>query len=119
MRVSRMKKTLSFLFIFLIVISSVFTFPTAAFAEQQDATYKVTSKVYADAYMLINLDDDEFPVIAAKNQSKRKYPASLTKIATAAVVLNNVKNIKAKTKKFRLTSCAAFLILRRKYVFFF
>ncbi len=93
-----MKKTLSFLFIFLIVISSVFTFPTAAFAEQQDATYKVTSKVYADAYMLINLDDDEFPVIAAKNQSKRKYPASLTKIATAAVVLNNVKNIKAKTK---------------------
>lgn len=28
-------------------------------------------------------------------------------------------NIKAKNKKFRLTSCAAFLILRRKYGFSF
>ena len=77
---------------------SVLVAPSALFAEEQSsAMYKVSSKVYADAYMLINLDDDEFPVIAAKNQDKKKYPASLTKIVTAIVTINNVKDLQAKT----------------------
>ena len=77
---------------------SVLCVPMSALAqEKNEPLYKVTSKVYADAYMLINLDDAEFPVIAAKNQDKKKYPASLTKIVTAIVTLNNVKDLKAKT----------------------
>lgn len=93
-----MKKTLS-LFMALIILSlSVLCVPMSAFAQDKnEAIYDVTSKVYADAYMLINLDDTEFPVIAAKNQTKKKYPASLTKIVTAIVTLNNVKDLKAET----------------------
>lgn len=48
--------------------------------------------------MLINLDDDSYPVVAEKNPDKRLYPASLTKIVTAMVVINNVKDFSAKTK---------------------
>ena len=48
--------------------------------------------------MLINLDDDSYPVVAEKNADERLYPASLTKIVTAMVVINNVKDLQAKTK---------------------
>ena len=48
--------------------------------------------------MLINLDDDSYPVVAKKNENERLYPASLTKIVTAIVTLNNVKDLSAKTK---------------------
>lgn len=48
--------------------------------------------------MLINLDDDSYPVVAQKNIDERLYPASLTKIVTAMVTLENVKDVSAKTK---------------------
>ena len=48
--------------------------------------------------MLINLDDDSYPVVVEKNADERLYPASLTKIVTAMVVINNVKDLQAKTK---------------------
>lgn len=48
--------------------------------------------------MLVNLDDESYPVVAQKNPDERLYPASLTKIVTAMVVLNNVKNFNATTK---------------------
>ncbi|MBR0412177.1 MAG: serine hydrolase [Eubacterium sp.] len=94
-----MKKSLSVLFALIILAVSVLSVPATGFAQEQNAPmYTVTSKVYADSYMLINLDDDNYPVIAAKNQNKKKFPASLTKIATAMVAINNVKNLKKKTK---------------------
>ncbi|MBE6720257.1 MAG: hypothetical protein E7571_06355 [Ruminococcaceae bacterium] len=94
-----MKKTLS-VFLTLIILSlTVLSVPfTASAKEHNEPLYKVTSKMYSDAYMLINLDDDEFPVIAAKNQDKKKFPASLTKIVTAMVTINNVDDLQAKTK---------------------
>ena len=96
-----MKKLIAFFMTFCILIISVAA-PINAFAEdnpvQQDAMYDVNEKVYADAYMLINLDDASFPVIAEKNKNKKKYPASLTKIVTAIVTINNVKDLSAKTK---------------------
>lgn len=61
------------------------------------AVYEPDREIYADAYMLINLDDDSNPVVAQKNQDKLKYPASLTKIVTAIVALNNVDDIKTTT----------------------
>lgn len=48
--------------------------------------------------MLINLDDDSYPVVAQKNIDERLYPASLTKIVTAMVTLENVKDVSVKTK---------------------
>ena len=94
-----MKKTLSVLFALVILAATVLSVPVTGLAVDKDAPmYSVTSKIYADSYMLINLDDENYPVIAAKNQDKRKYPASLTKIATAMVTINSVKNLKAKTK---------------------
>uniref|UniRef100_UPI003FF02327 D-alanyl-D-alanine carboxypeptidase family protein n=1 Tax=Eubacterium sp. TaxID=142586 RepID=UPI003FF02327 len=60
--------------------------------------YKPDRKIYAEAYMLINLDDDSYPVVAQKNIDERLYPASLTKIVTAMVTLENVKDVSVKTK---------------------
>ena len=48
--------------------------------------------------MLINLDDDSYPVVAQKNIDEHLYPASLTKIVTAMVTLENVKDVSVKTK---------------------
>ena len=93
-----MKKSLSLFIALVFMALSVLCVPYTSYAqEENEPVYSVSSKIYADAYMLINLDDSEFPVIAAKNQTKKKYPASLTKIVTAMVTLNNVKDLSAKT----------------------
>lgn len=90
-----MKKTLFHILSFVLTLSILLSsLPINALA----ATYKPDKKIYAEAYMLINLDDDSFPVVAEKNADKRLYPASLTKIVTAMVVLNKVKDLNAKTK---------------------
>lgn len=89
-----MKKTLCIFLSFIMLISVFFCVPTASLA----ATYKPDRTIYAEAYMLINLDDDSYPVVAQKNIDEKLYPASLTKIVTTMVVLNNVKNLSAKTK---------------------
>lgn len=96
-----MKKVTSFFVAVLILVLSVTAVPAMSFAKDKnndEGIYKVTSEVYADAYMLISLDDDHHPVIAQKNKDKRKFPASLTKIATAMVTIKNVKNLNEKTK---------------------
>ncbi len=89
-----MKKTLC---IFLSLIMLISTFLCIPFTSEA-ATYKPDKKIYAEAYMLINLDDDSYPVVAQKNIDERLYPASLTKIVTAMVTLENVKDLSAKTK---------------------
>lgn len=89
-----MKRTLSFIISFVIAITSVFCVP--AFSVQA-AKFEPDRTIYAEAYMLINLDDDSFPVVAEKNADEKLYPASLTKIVTAMVVLNKVKDLNATT----------------------
>lgn len=89
-----MKRALSIFFTFLIITSGLFCFPASSYG----ATYEPDREIYAEAYMLINLDDDSYPVVAQKNIDERLYPASLTKIVTAMVVLNNVKDLNATTK---------------------
>lgn len=89
-----MKKTLSYILSLIIVVSTFFCFPVL---NTQGAVYQPDKKIYAEAYMLINLDDDSYPVVAEKNPDERLYPASLTKIATAMVVLNKVKDLNATT----------------------
>jgi D-alanyl-D-alanine carboxypeptidase (penicillin-binding protein 5/6) len=95
-----MKKLLAFFMTFNILILSVFCLPFNALADEKKSTdglYTVSETVYADAYMLINLDDSSYPVIASKNAEKKKYPASLTKIVTAMVTINNVPDLSVKT----------------------
>lgn len=88
-----MKKLLSFFISVTLVALSFFCVPFTAKA----AVYEPDTTIYADSYMLINLDDASYPVVAQKNQDKLKYPASLTKIITAMVAINNVDDIKATT----------------------
>ena len=95
-----MKKLLS-IFTALIILSLSVVAPFSALAKDKnndEGIYIVSDEIYADGYMLINLDDDNYPVIAQKNKDKKMYPASLTKIATAMVIINNVKDLKAETK---------------------
>lgn len=85
-----MKKRISaFLSLVILILTLTYGFSTQA------AVYNPDAELYSKAYMLINLDDASFPVVAQKNQDERMYPASLTKIATAMVVLNNVSDLSA------------------------
>ena len=95
-----MKKLTALFLAFIILTLSVFAAPLAAFAtdvNNDEGMYECTETIYADAYMLVNLDDSTYPVIAQKNKDKKEYPASLTKIATTMAVLNNVEDLQAQT----------------------
>lgn len=87
-----MKRTLSYILTLTTFIVSLCCIPFSANA----ATYEPDRKIYAEAYMLINLDDDSYPVVAQKNIDERLYPASLTKIVTAMVTINKVSDVNAK-----------------------
>ncbi|MCL2052962.1 MAG: D-alanyl-D-alanine carboxypeptidase [Oscillospiraceae bacterium] len=54
-------------------------------------TFTPSFAVSSDAAVLINLDKDV--VIYEKNPTKKMYPASLTKLMTAIVVLDHVKDL--------------------------
>lgn len=87
-----MKKMISILLAFAtIIITCLGAFGVEA------ATYEPDVELYSDAYMLINLDDNTYPVVTQKNADKKMYPASLTKIVTAMVALNNIPDIHATT----------------------
>lgn len=95
MGVKSMKKNVSFLLSVVLIITSVLFTPAMSASA---AVYEPDRTLYSEAYMLLSLDDASFPVVAQKNQDKQMYPASLTKIVTAMVVLNNVKDLSQKTK---------------------
>ncbi len=84
-----MKKFLSVFLSLIIACASLFAFAFSADA----AVYEPDVELYSEAYLLINLDDDSYPVVAEKNQDEQMYPASLTKIVTAMVTLNNVDDL--------------------------
>ena len=83
-----MKRIVSLLLSLVILISSLL----CAFSASA-AVYQPDVELYSKAYMLINLDDANYPVVAQKNQDEKMYPASLTKIVTAMVTLNNVADL--------------------------
>ncbi len=83
-----MKKTIR---VFLSVFISVFILLSSVTAF--GASYNPDVKLYSESYILVNLDDSSYPVVAEKNADKRMYPASLTKIVTAIVTLNKIQDI--------------------------
>ena len=93
-----MKKVLSLLLALIILSSGLIQCLASAKTPNYAAPlYKYNGRVYSSAFELIDMDDPNFQVLAGKNINKRKYPASLTKIVTAMVVLKNTKNLKKKT----------------------
>lgn len=84
-----MKKILSVLMIFTVLLSSVFSLSAnAAYDEAMEAM-----KLYSDCVLLMSADNGE--VVFNKNAGKQTPPASLTKIVTAIVVLENCKDLDA------------------------
>ena len=93
-----MKKVLSaFLAVLIILSLTVPAFAGLKMPNYAAPLYNFTGKFYSSAYELIDLDDPNFQVIGGKNFTKRMYPASLTKIVTAMVVLLKTKNLNTKT----------------------
>lgn len=84
-----MKKLVSVFISFVILSISLLSFPLTS----QAAIYEPNVEIYADSYILINLDDESYPVVAQKNPDMIKYPASLTKIVTAIVTLEKEPNL--------------------------
>lgn len=87
-----MKKMISLLLSVIMTLAIFLSTFTA-----QAAVYKPDVELYSKAYMLINLDDNSFPIVAEKNVDEKLYPASLTKIVTAMVALNNVSDLSETT----------------------
>lgn len=58
-------------------------------------TFMPDQTITSEAAVMVNLDKDV--VVYAKNADKKMYPASLTKIMTAMVVLDNVSDIENTT----------------------
>ncbi len=83
--VKKNKSILAFLLIFAFIIQfSTHLTVSADFVP-------VVDKIYSEGVYMVNLDTDV--VIYAKNENKRFYPASITKIMTAIVVLENCPDL--------------------------
>ena len=78
-----MKKFVSFIFCVIFLVSAL-TLPANA--------YKPTFKNHADAVLLYNVDTDT--VVYSQNPDKRVYPASLTKIMVAILLIEKNDNLK-------------------------
>lgn len=92
-KLTNLKRKVALLSACCIVISSAFV---SVHAEEGDTEgYKPKFDVNADAVYMVNLDTGK--VIYEKNAHKKIYPASTTKIMTAAIVLENVKDVMKET----------------------
>jgi len=81
-----MKRTISLTLCFIICISLVFNSKNIVNANFIDKV-----NVSASTALLINMENDQ--IIFEKNSNAKVFPASLTKILTTIVVLENVKDI--------------------------
>ncbi|MDR2655486.1 MAG: D-alanyl-D-alanine carboxypeptidase [Oscillospiraceae bacterium] len=79
-----MKKIFIVFFVLPLIINAL---PT-----ELSAAYQVPFDVDANAVYFVNLDTDT--VVYEKNAGEKIYPASVTKIMTAVLALENIKNIK-------------------------
>ncbi|MBQ9850310.1 MAG: D-alanyl-D-alanine carboxypeptidase [Clostridia bacterium] len=82
-----MKRFLSLLLCLVITLSSFFCIPSGAAYDDSMAELKL----HSDCLLLMSADNGE--IIFEKNIRKQTAPASLTKIVTALVVIENVKNL--------------------------
>ena len=89
-----MKKIIKILFCFVVIFSLLCSMPAYA---SYNAIYEKSlsdngeDPIYAQIYLLVNLDSHT--VIFEKDADKQAAPASLTKIMTATIVLENCKDL--------------------------
>lgn len=83
-----MKKLIIFPVILIILLSAVLCVPASA---AYDPVKTAKLELHSDTYLLISMDNGR--VIFSNNADKQCAPASLTKIATAAVVLENCDDL--------------------------
>lgn len=74
-----------------IALAAAFTISIASQVCVSAVTFTPNFTVSSEAAVLINLDKDV--IVYEKNPTKKMYPASLTKIMTAIVVLDHVKDL--------------------------
>lgn len=86
-----MKRFLSIILCLIIALSAFFSIPSGA---AYDSSMKELG-LYSDCLLLISADNDE--IIFEKNKRKQTSPASLTKVVTAIVVIENCKDLNAVT----------------------
>ncbi len=84
-----MKKIIIFLLVFVTAVSSLFSLSASAAYD----TIAASLNLHAESYLLINMDNNT--VVFEKNADKQSPMASLTKIITATVVLENCKDLSA------------------------
>lgn len=84
-----MKKSVCILASLILVFLTFFSVPVnAVYTKEMEEL-----QLYSDCVLLISADNDE--IIFQKNSKKQTPPASLTKVATAAVVLENCDDLTA------------------------
>ena len=74
-----------------VLLAAIMIFGTTSLIRASAVTFTPNFTVSSEAAVLINLDKDI--VVYEKNPTKKMYPASLTKIMTAIVVLDNVSDL--------------------------
>ena len=74
-----------------VILSALIMMIIIAPASASAITFTPSFKVESESAYLINLDKDT--VVYEKNSVKKMYPASLVKIMTAIIVLDNVKDL--------------------------
>lgn len=91
---NRMKRLSCLLLCVLLLLAAFAPAASAAVALQtEDGLFVPDEMPDAAAFMLISLDGGANRVIAQKNKDQRQYPASLTKIAAAAVALAQIRDL--------------------------
>lgn len=78
-------KKLSILTAMVLILGIISAVPAAA------VTFKPGFTLNSEAAVMINLDNEE--IVFEQNSTKKMYPASLTKVVTAIVVLDNVDDL--------------------------
>ena len=75
-----------------VTAAMIFSVISAAFPTKAEAiTFTPNFTISSEAAVMINLDKDV--TVYEKNPNKKMYPASLTKIMTALIVLDNVEDL--------------------------
>ena len=86
-----MKKILRFASALLCGAMLLCSLSVTAFAENDDEVYDFdpnTDKIYSEAVYMVNTDTGD--VVYKKNESKKMYPASTTKIMTCIIALEHL-----------------------------
>lgn len=92
-----MKRFISLSLVFVLILCAITpVFATAKDWNNDEGMFEANVSIEADAYMLVSLDDELHTVLAQKNKDKKKFPASLTKIVTAMVTLENAPDLQKK-----------------------